>query len=197
MSVLRADLAKLFIESKSFKYDPVNKFTLSSGELSPFYVDCKSLMGLPGARRLVAELVYERILQLDLEFDSIGGLEIGSIAMATSISDYGYLAHPKRCWETFVVRKKPKEHGLRNKIEGKIGKRALIVDDVLTTGGSILDAVEVAREANIKITHALVIVDRDEKNGRNNLLDQEVNLVSLLTIRDLVEANTSLEPALR
>ena len=165
MSVLKADLARDFVESNSFKFDEVNKFKLSSGELSPFYVDCKSLTALPKSRRIVTELAFETITSLGIEFETIGGLEIGSIAIATSVSDYGLTAIPKKEWKTFVVRKKPKEHGLRNKIEGKAneGDTALIVDDVLTTGGSILDAVHAAKEAGIIVRHALVIVDRMEK----------------------------------
>ena len=188
MSVLKAELSRRFIELGSFKYSESEKFTLSSGVLSPFYVDWKGLMGDPEARRLVAELAYETIVERGLEFDCIGGLEIGSIAIATSLSDYGFNTESKRNWNTFVVRKMPKGHGLRNKIEGIARKRALIVDDVLTTGGSVLQAVESAREANIRVTHALVIVDRDEKNGRKNLLDKDIQLISLLSIHDLLNA---------
>jgi orotate phosphoribosyltransferase len=147
-------------------------------------------MGSPVARSLVAALAYENIVDSGLEFDCIGGLEIGSIAIATSLSDYGFATKPKKHWNTFVVRKMPKGHGLRNKIEGIAGprERALIVDDVLTTGGSVLQAVEAAREADIEVTHALVIVDRDEKNGRRNLSDKGIQLISLLSIHDLLDA---------
>ena len=191
MSVLKADLARQFIQSRSFKYNETKQFTLSSGELSPFYVDCKGLMGSPEARQLVAALAYENIIESGQEFDCIGGLEIGSIAIATSLSDYGFVKKPMKKWNTFVVRKMPKGHGLRNKIEGiaKPSEKALIVDDVLTTGGSVLQAVRSAREAGIEVTHALVIVNRDEKNGRQNLLDEGVELISLLSIHDLLDAS--------
>ncbi|HET8579665.1 MAG TPA: phosphoribosyltransferase family protein, partial [Nitrospiraceae bacterium] len=119
----------------------------------------------------------------------IGGLEIGAIAIATAISDYGYRERPRREWRTFVVRKQPKDHGLEKLIEGSVkpGDRALIVDDVLTTGGSILKAVQATREAGLKVDRALVIVDRNEQDGRACVEEQALTLVSLLTIKDLMD----------
>ena len=80
------------------------------------------------------------------------------IPLATCISDYGYTADPQREWKTFVVRKQAKDHGLGKLIEGHIqsGEHALIVDDVLTTGGSILKAAEAARQQQLTVTHSLV-----------------------------------------
>ncbi|NJN36717.1 MAG: hypothetical protein HC794_06220 [Nitrospiraceae bacterium] len=73
-------------------------------------------------------------------------------------------------------------------IEGSIrpGDRALIVDDVLTSGGSLLKAVGVAREAGLRVEHALVIVDRQEQNGNARLEKEGIHLMSLLTIHDLM-----------
>ncbi len=163
-------------------------FTLASGATSPFYVDCRALMAHPSARRLVAQLAWEAIHTLDLT--CIGGLEIGAISIATTISDYGYAATPRRDWRTFVVRKQPKDHGLGKLIEGAVrpGDRALIVDDVLTSGGSLLKAVAAAREAGLNVQHALVIVDRQEQDGRMRVEQEKVQLVSLLTIQDLQAA---------
>lgn len=194
MQDLKADLIKYFLKTKSFKHDPVNKFRLSSGVESEFYVDCKTLMGSPIARNLVAQLAFWKIK--DLPFDCIGGLEIGAIAIATGISDHGLRIEGKD-WPTFVVRKQEKGHGLGKKIEGiaEQGARALIVDDVLTSGGSILRAVEAARQAGLVVDRALVIVDRQEQDGQRNLEKSGVQLLSLLTIRDFQSVQT-LAPAL-
>jgi orotate phosphoribosyltransferase len=75
-------------------------------------------------------------------------------------------------------------------IEGSIhhGDRALIVDDVLTSGGSLLKAMGVAREAGLRVDHALVIVDRQEQDGRARVEREQVRLISLLTIQDLMSA---------
>jgi len=179
------DLARAFITTGSFKTDPAG-FKLASGVVSPYYVDCRVLMAHPGPRQLVAQLAVHTIK--DLMIDCIGGLEIGAIAIATAISDQGYRALPLREWRTFVVRKQLKEHGLGKLIEGavKTGDRALIVDDVLTSGGSVIRAIMAAREAGLHVSHALVIVDRQEQDGRARVEALGVKLVSLLTIKDLL-----------
>lgn len=183
---MRDQLAKAFHETQSFKWDPDQGFRLASGLSSPFYVDCRSLMAHPSARRLVAQLAYEALRLVDL--DCLGGLEIGAISIATSISDFAFTAQPPRTWRTFVVRKQAKDHGLGKLIEGAFqpGDRAVIVDDVLTSGGSLLKAVAAARTAGLTVTHALVIVDRDEQDGRKKVEQEGLTLLSLLTIDDLM-----------
>ncbi len=185
MLPLKVDLAKAFYETQSFKWDKEKGFTLASGQISPFYVDCRALMAHPSARRLVGQLAHEALA--GLSFDCLGGLEIGAISIATTISDYAYGASPKRDWRTFVVRKQAKDHGLGKLIEGAIwtGDRAVIVDDVLTSGGSLLKAVAAARSVGLTVTHALVIVDRNEQGGRKKVEQEGLTLLSLLTIDDL------------
>jgi orotate phosphoribosyltransferase len=182
---IREQLAQAFHHTQSFKWDREKGFTLASGQVSPFYVDCRSLMAHPSARRLVGQLAHEALAGLAI--DCLGGLEIGAISIATTISDYAYVSSPKREWRTFVVRKQAKTHGLGKLIEGAIKSRdrALIVDDVLTSGGSLLKAIAAAREAGLTVTHALVIVDRKEQEGRAKVEQEGVKLISLLTIDDL------------
>jgi orotate phosphoribosyltransferase len=117
-------------------------------------------------------------------------LEIGAIAIATAISDQGYRGMPQREWRTFVVRKQAKDHGTGKLIDGAINvdDHALIVDDVLTSGGSVIKAVLAAREAGLHVSHALVIVDREEQDGRAKIEAHGVKLLSLLTIKDLEAA---------
>ncbi|CUS33117.1 Orotate phosphoribosyltransferase [Candidatus Nitrospira nitrosa] len=183
---LREQLAKAFHDTGSFKWDRTNGFKLASGEISPFYVDCRALMAHPEARRLVAQLAYDALVQV--EFDCLGGLEIGAIPIAVTISDFACAASPPKIWRTFVVRKQAKDHGLGKLIEGSThpGDRVLIVDDVLTSGGSLLKAVGAAREAGLQVDHALVIVDRQEQDGKARVEKERVQLRSLLTIQDLI-----------
>ncbi len=178
-------LVVAFHATHSFKWDPQNGFRLASGLTSPYYVDCRALMAQPGARALVAELAWQKLHQLPI--DCIGGLEIGAISIATTISDHAYRATPRREWTTFVVRKQPKDHGLGKLIEGvvKSGDRAVIVDDVLTSGGSLLKAVTAARQAGLVVERALVIVDRKEQDGRARVEREDVTVTSLITIDDL------------
>lgn len=189
---IRDNLARAFHDTQSFKWDPIKGFTLASGQTSPFYVDCRSLMAHPGSRRLVASLAYESLQPV--KFDCLGGLEIGAISIATSISDFAFVAQPPRAWNTFVVRKQAKDHGLGKLIEGSFqpGDRAVIVDDVLTSGGSLLKAVAAAREAGLVVTHALVLVDRKEQDGRRKVEAEGLTLISLLTIDDLTSAQPTL-----
>jgi orotate phosphoribosyltransferase len=182
---VRDDLARAFHDTQSFKWDPIKGFTLASGKSSPFYVDCRSLMAYPGSRRLVGHLAHDALAGVTI--DCLGGLEIGAISIATTISDYCYGTTPRRDWRTFVVRKQAKDHGLGKLIEGAVrsGDRALIVDDVLTSGGSLLKAIAAARQAGLVVSQALVIVDRKEQDGRARVEREGVSLISLLTIDDL------------
>lgn len=186
---IQDNLARAFHDTQSFKWDPIKGFTLASGQTSPFYVDCRSLMAYPESRRFVGRLAHDALAGVTI--DCIGGLEIGAISIATTISDYGYGATPRREWRTFVVRKQAKDHGLGKLIEGatRPGDHALIVDDVLTSGGSLLKAIAAARQAGLVVSQALVIVDRKEQDGRARVEQEGVSLISLLTIDDLTRAH--------
>jgi orotate phosphoribosyltransferase len=186
--MLKNNLVDAFYAAHAFKWDPDKGFRLASGLTSPYYVDCRALMAQPSARALVAGLAWQRLNHLSI--DCIGGLEIGAISIATTISDYAYTATPRQEWRTFVVRKQPKDHGLGKLIEGVVepGDRAVIVDDVLTSGGSLLKAVAAARGDGLVVTHALVIVDRKEQDGRHTVEAEGLTLLSLLTIDDLTNA---------
>lgn len=179
------DLAKAFLTTQSFKWDKDKGFKLASGVTSPFYVDCRVLMAHPRPRALVAQLAFEAMQ--DLHVDCVGGLELGAISIATAISDEAH--RNKRDWRTFVVRKQAKDHGTGKVMEGaaQAGDRAVVVDDVLTSGGSVIKAVQAARDAGLTVSHALVIVDRQEQEGRKKVEDLGVTLISLLTIEDLME----------
>ncbi len=190
MATLHRDLAQAFHRTQSFQWNPQG-FKLASGLTSPFYVDCRTLLAHPDARRLMAQLAYDVLRPVSV--DCLGGLEIGAISIATSISDYAFAAPLRREWRTFVVRKQAKAHGLGKLIEGVVcpGDRAVIVDDVLTSGGSLLKAVAAARDAGLAVTHALVIVDRKEQDGRKKVEQEGLTLLSLLTIEDLMSERTT------
>ena len=183
-----AQLATLFRRYEAFRWDPDTGFVLASGETSPYYVDCRALLAHPEARWLVAQLACAAIR--DLPLDAVGGLEIGAIPLATAISDYAFATQPSRTYDTFIVRKQAKEHGLGKRIEGAVeaGARVLVVDDVLTSGGSLLQALRAAREAQLHVSHALVIVDRQEQEGKQKIEAHGVSLISLLTLDDLKTA---------
>ncbi len=196
--MLKHELAQAFLDTASFQWDPHKGFRLASGAMSPFYVDCRVLLAHPRPRRLVAQLAFDSLSGLDV--DCLGGMELGAIPLATAISAYALTASPPREWRTFVVRKQAKDHGLGKLIEGaaKPGDRAVVVDDVLTSGGSVIRAVQAARQAGLQVEHALVIVDREEQDGRARVDAEGVKVLSLLSVRDLtrlVEARSKTAPA--
>ena len=146
--------------------------TLASGRKSDFYFNLKPTMLDPEGATLLAELTYEALKDDQLDF--VGGLEMGAVPLAGAIAQISWIkGHPIAA---FFVRKKPKEHGARLAIEGLAagedlqGKRVVIVEDVTTTGGSAMKAVEAVREAGADVVLVLTMVDREE--GANDTFSQ-------------------------
>ena len=178
-------LLQAFHDLEAFKWNTQKEFRLASGKTSPYYVDCRIVLAHPYSRHLVAQLAFNLLKSHD--FNLIGGLEIGAIPLATSISDFAFSANPQHEWRTFVVRKQPKNHGLGKLIEGTFdqGEEAVVVDDVLTTGGSLLKATDAARNQGLQVNHAFVIVDRSETDRHDHLTDHGLAFFSLLTLDEL------------
>ena len=159
-SASRARLLEI-IRRRSFGRGEV---TLASGRKSDFYFNLKPTMMDPEGATLLAELTYEALK--DEGFDYIGGLEIGAVPLAGAIAQISWIkGHPIAA---FFVRKKPKEHGAKLAIEGLTrdetlaGKRIVVVEDVTTTGGSAMKAVETLREAGANVSLVFTMVDREE-----------------------------------
>src|SRR5215831_907896 len=159
-SASRARLYEI-IRRRSFGRGEV---TLASGRKSDFYFDLKPTMLDPEGAALLAELTYEALK--DDQLDYIGGLEMGAVPLAGTIAQLSWLkGHPIAA---FFVRKKPKEHGARLAIEGLAkgesleGKRVVVVEDVTTTGGSAMKAVEALRQVGADVALVLTMVDREE-----------------------------------
>jgi orotate phosphoribosyltransferase len=165
-------------------------FTLASGAQSDLYVDAKLTTSDPRAALLVGsvgwELVRETAKARKLRVDSIGGLTMGADWMALSI---GIAAHLDGTGEiqTFSVRKSAKKHGRHKLIEGNFSKgdSVVVVDDVITTGGSTLQAIEAIEEAGGKVAFVIVLVDRQE-GGRENIERRGHAVVSVFTRADLI-----------
>ncbi|MCG6207481.1 orotate phosphoribosyltransferase [Rhodopseudomonas sp. HC1] len=159
-SASRARLADI-IRARSFGRGEI---TLASGRKSDFYFNLKPTMLDPEGAALLAELTYEALR--DEQVDYVGGLEMGAVPLAGAIAQLSWLKnHPIAA---FFVRKKPKEHGAKLSVEGLAkgeslaGKRCVIVEDVTTTGGSAIKAVEAVKESGAEIILVLTMVDREE-----------------------------------
>lgn len=141
---------------------------LSSGKLSNYYFNIKLVTGDAEGINLLAKVLYERIQKLG-KIEAIGGLEAGSIPLATAVSQLSYLENPDKPIQSFYVRKKPKEHGLRKRIEGIVGSHVVVVDDVVTTGSSALEAVEYLQDQEeIEVNYLLTVVYRGTKEEALN-----------------------------
>ena len=155
---MRARLLALLAE-RSYHYRPERPFTLASGATSPFYLDARATTWDPEAKPLIGALVFDALAG---KADAIGGLTLGADPIAGAVAYYSQLAGaPIRA---FTVRKQVKEHGMGRWIEGSIrpGDRVAIVDDVVTTGTSTLDAIDRCRVEGHPITAAVILVDREE-----------------------------------
>jgi orotate phosphoribosyltransferase len=145
------------IRSRAYKS---GEFKLASGRISDFYFDGKQVELMPEGAYLIGEVIFEEIK--DGEFDAIGGLAVGAVPMVTStvISCF----HHGVNIEGIFVRPQAKSHGTRQVVEGKLnrGARVVIVDDVATSGRSLMQAIEAVEEAGATVELVLVIVNRQE-----------------------------------
>ena len=135
-------------------------FTLASGKKSDHYFESKRLTLHPEGAYQLGREVLDRLAEIDV--DSIGGLAMGAFPMIIAVALVSHLEG--RPIPSFIVREAPKEHGTRRQIEGhfKEGSRVAIVDDVITTGGSVRKAIQAVEAANCKVVKVIVIVDRHE-----------------------------------
>lgn len=155
-------------------------FTLASGKKSTYYINSKKVLFHSEAVHLLGEAIYR--LTQDLNVQAIGGLEVGAIPMATT-AVLAYHAHGKEM-EGFFVRKQAKGHGSQERIEGVLPPKArvAVVDDVLTTGGSVIQAIEEVEKAGATVAGVVCIVDRLE--GAREVLAARYEYRPIFTITD-------------
>ena len=148
------------IRERSYKLGKDDEFTLASGKTSNFYFDGKMVELMPEGAHLIGEVIFDEIK--DLKFNAIGGLAVGAVPMVTSVVISCF--HHKMPIEGIFVRSEAKSHGTRKVVEGKLkrGDRVVIVDDVATSGKSLMQAIEAVEAAGASVVLVLVIVDRQE-----------------------------------
>jgi len=163
---MRKRLLELILEY-SFQYSEIPRFKLAHGGTSQFYFNCKRITLDPEGQYLIGNLVFEAVL--DLEVTAVGGLTLGADPIANATAYSSWLRG--RPIQSFVVRKTQKDHGIIAAIEGKVkaGDRVAVVDDVVTTGQSTLQAISACKEAGLEVAGAVILVDRQEMNGRENI----------------------------
>ncbi len=174
---MKKKLIELILQ-RAFKYSKEPVFKLVSGRMSNYYFNCKAVTLHPEGMHLIGNLIFDIIK--DLNVKAIGGLTLGADPVAYAVSYASYLKD--RPIGAFVVRKTAKAHGTMQWIEGDVkkGDRVVIVDDVITTGKSTIEAVARAKEAGLEIVKVICLVDRQE-GGRENIeaLGHKVDAVVL------------------
>jgi orotate phosphoribosyltransferase len=190
MSSSREQLLEL-LATNSFR---LGEFTLSSGGKSDYYIDCRTTTLHAQGAELTGRVFLELIQQHGWQPQAVGGLTMGAdpIVVATSVisAQAGTPIHG------FLVRKAEKTHGMGRRVEGfqEKGARVVIVDDVCTTGGSTIQAIEAAREFGFNIAGVACLVERLEAGGRPAVAKaaEPAKFISVFTSSDVKAAHLKL-----
>ena len=152
--------------------------------MSQFYVNCKPVTLCARGMFLAGHLLFEEIKNDDVT--GVGGLTFGADPLAVATAFASELK--SRPVNAFSIRKTRKDHGMIRWIEGDIqpGERVAVIDDVATTGGSTIKAIERARSEGLKVVRAVILVDRQE-GGLDNIRQHVSNVSSVITRDELVE----------
>lgn len=175
----RNRLIELFHSSGALK---LGEFVLASGRTSNYFLDGKLVTLHSEGLRLVAEGLFD--LLHDVEFDAVGGMSMGADPIVAGMLTVA--AERGTALDGWLVRKQAKGRGTNKYVEGPVreGAKVVVIDDVVTTGGSALESVDRIREAGGVVVQVVGIVDRLE-GGAENFAAHELPFRSLLTIRDL------------
>ena len=160
------------------------RIKLSSGRISNFYIDVRKVSLSPQGVYLISHLIFN-LIKLK-RITAIGGPTLGADPIVSGVC---YLAYQnKKNLKGFLIRKSSKKHGRQKLIEGQVltsGERAVIVDDVATSGSSLIKAIEVLKKEGIKVVVAVSVVDREE-GAREALARYKCPLISLFTKSDFL-----------
>jgi orotate phosphoribosyltransferase len=174
-------------------------FTLASGAKSDLYIDARVTTSDPRAALLIGRIGWQLIKQMAAErsvnVDGIGGLTMGADWFALSVGICAQLEDAANRLHVFSVRKSVKEHGRQKRIEGNFspGQSVVVVDDVITTGGSTLQAIDAVEGEGGHVAFVLVLVDREE-GGRAAIERRGHAVVPIFTRADLIGSKTA-QPA--
>ncbi|WP_266079487.1 orotate phosphoribosyltransferase [Haladaptatus caseinilyticus] len=152
------------------------EFELSHGGTSNYYVDKYLFETDPHCLELIAEAFAERLGDTKLAGVALGAVPLVAVTSVETGNPY------------VIARKQKKEYGTANLVEGRLeaGEEVIVLEDIVTTGQSAVDAVEALRDAGAEVNKILVVVDREE-GGRENLADADVEMEALLSASDLLE----------
>jgi orotate phosphoribosyltransferase len=185
-------LVKLLAERSA----KLGEFTLASGKKSNFYIDARLTTMSPEGLSTIGTLGLSAIADSHWEVDAVGGLTLGADPISYAISyASAFTRHPLRA---FTVRKEPKAHGTAKLIEGPLyeGDRVVVVEDVITTGGSALRAIAAVRNAHMHVVGVLGLIDREE-GGRAEIEKIGIPVVGLVTAAEILSLLKDQKSSLR
>jgi orotate phosphoribosyltransferase len=165
-------------------------FVLSSGARSDLYIDCRRTTMHSEGQTLVGRLAWEALRTSGLAPDCVGGLTMGADPVAYSIAYTSWLSG--RPVDAFSVRKQAKEHGRGRRIEGcfSAGDRVVVIEDVITSGGSALDACAAVEAEGGKVLAVLAVLDREE-GGRTKIESAGYPVMTLFRVSELLSNNAT------
>ncbi len=179
----KARLREILLEKSCKK----GSFTLTSGKTSDFYIDGKQTTLSAEGAYLCGSLLFELIRKSEHKIEAVGGMTLGADPLVTAVSMISYLE--QQPIPAFIVRKKAKGHGTGNYIEGlgnmPAGCRVALVEDVVTTGGTLIKVIERVETAGFKVGMVATVVDRQEE-GQQILEKAGYKLKSIFTRQDLL-----------
>lgn len=173
-------LKEIAIEEGAYLRSDTPTFRLASGMMSKFYFDGRKISLSSKGANHVAKMILDEVS--DIKIDAIGGPVLGAALMVPAVVA---IAHAEgKELHAFVVRQETKEHGTKQKIEGhlKKGWHVVIVDDVITTGGSMLKAIEAVEEEGCEVVKVIVLVDRYE-GGSDALRSKGYDFQAFLSLK--------------
>ncbi len=184
---MKKRLIELIIE-RTFKFTEKPSFKLASGKMSSYYFNCKPTTLNSEGMYLVGNLLYDLINgRKPWRAKGVGGLTLGADPLSNAIAYTSYIKGEPL--ESFVVRKEPKKHGTMLWVEGNVkkGDSVVIIEDVITTGGSTIKAIDRAKKCGLKIKGVVVLIDRQE-GGRKAIESRGVQVRVLLTKEEIFGA---------
>jgi orotate phosphoribosyltransferase len=175
-------IAEKLLQIKAIKLEPTNHFTWASGWFSPIYCDNRKTLSYPEVRTFIKDSFVKLIKENFKDFDVIAGVATGAIAQGALVADA--LEKP------FVyIRSQAKDHGLGNQIEGKLdsGQKVLIIEDLISTGGSSLSAAEAVRNAGCEVVGMVAIFTYNFQKAIDAFDAANVKLITLSNYNVLIE----------
>ena len=182
MSQVSQQVAQALLDIGAVVFTPDAPVTFKSGMVSPVYVDNRRLPYHPHAWHQVIDGYRQSLVERALEFDVIAGIETGGIPHSAALA-YS-LSRP-----SVFVRKQPKEHGMKRRVEGGEvdGQRVLLIEDTVTTGGSSLSGVEALRAEGAHVTSCFAIFSYGFAQAAEAFQAADLPLITLATLADVLE----------